>query len=91
MIINGVDRTDSLPGWMTVSQTHMTINAASTTDVGTYLIQFYSILTKLTLLKKSTTPLEIKVKINKNPCISTKITPTILDGTVIPFHISYSA
>ena len=66
VVINNIDRSLSMPPWLTLSTSAMTINTISPDDVGVYEIKIYSVLTKVPA-RVSDTPIIIKVTIAKKP------------------------
>ena len=46
-MVDGVDRTSSMPAWLTTTLTSMAISSSSSADVGKHDIKVYSFLDKV--------------------------------------------
>lgn len=91
-MVNGVDRTNSMPAWLSTTLTSMTINSFSSADVGTHVIQVYGLIDKVPVFPpdfSNQIPTEVTIEIMVNPCINTALQQT-LEGSVFAYTISYS-
>ena len=46
VMVDGVDRTNNMPAWLTTTQTQMAITSSSSADVGKHVIKIYSFIDK---------------------------------------------
>jgi hypothetical protein len=45
-MVDGVDRTNNMPAWLTTTQTQMAITSSSSADVGKHVIEIYGFIDK---------------------------------------------
>ena len=95
-MVDGVDRTSSMPTWLTISAGGSTgsivIVSSSSRDVGKYHIKIYSFIEKIPVYPTSINdqiPTEVIIELMANPCINTRLTSTINDQIFL-FTIAYS-